>query len=89
MSLPEHLREALREAGRLATRMRRQVTKQCPVCGREFTGLATRVYCSQACQSKAYRRRNREAYLERQRRRRRRQGPEDKLKDPPPSEGEP
>jgi hypothetical protein len=39
--------------------LRAQVTRQCAVCGTEFTGTTRRLYCSPACAHTAYRQRNR------------------------------
>jgi hypothetical protein len=45
------------EMGRYLAGLRRQVRKQCIVCGRTFTGVAQRKYCSHACTQRAYYRR--------------------------------
>jgi hypothetical protein len=50
----------LSTAARQLASLRRVYKKVCPVCGREFEGIAKRVYDSHACQVKAYRRRKRE-----------------------------
>jgi hypothetical protein len=36
---------------------RRRVERECPVCGRRFTGTTRRRYCSPSCSVKAYRQR--------------------------------
>jgi hypothetical protein len=48
------------EAARNLAALRRQHTKICPVCSREFIGLASKIYDRPACQTKAYRRRRRD-----------------------------
>jgi|FaiFalDrversion2_1042247.scaffolds.fasta_scaffold03775_1 predicted nucleic acid-binding Zn ribbon protein len=65
--MPEHLRGALREVYRYLTKLRRRVEGTCPVCGKAFTGLVTRRYCSVQCRSKAYYWRNRAAVRQRRR----------------------
>jgi len=45
------------EMGRYLAGLRRQVDKSCIVCGRPFTGVAQRKYCSHACAQRAYYRR--------------------------------
>ncbi len=52
------------EMGRYLAGLRRQVTKQCIVCGRAFTGVAQRKYCSHACAQRAYYRRRKKAQQE-------------------------
>jgi len=47
--------EDLSTAARHLASLRRVYRKICPVCGREFEGIAKRVYDSHACQVKAYR----------------------------------
>jgi hypothetical protein len=37
-----------------ASARRVRVTKDCPVCGKSFTGLATKRYCSPSCRQKHY-----------------------------------
>jgi hypothetical protein len=49
--MEEHASEAAR---RLAS-LRRRYKKTCPVCGKEFEGIATRIYDRPACQVKASR----------------------------------
>jgi hypothetical protein len=45
------------EVGRRLASFRRIYRKTCPVCGREFEGIATRIYDRATCQVKASRER--------------------------------
>jgi hypothetical protein len=45
------------EAARALVAHRRRVTKQCVVCGREFTGPVYRLYDRATCTTVAYKRR--------------------------------
>ena len=47
------------EIARALAARRRRTERQCVVCGRTIKGVAMRRYCSDACRSKAYRRRKR------------------------------
>jgi hypothetical protein len=51
--------EASDLARALAAR-RRRITSACRICGREYTGVVTRLYCSAACRLRASRARRRE-----------------------------
>jgi hypothetical protein len=42
-------------AARTLAARRRRATRECKVCGNEFTGIATRRYCSAACRLRASR----------------------------------
>ncbi len=47
---------------RVRTIVRREplIDKQCPLCGREFTGISRQAYCSNACVNQASYRRHAE-----------------------------
>jgi uncharacterized Zn finger protein (UPF0148 family) len=55
-------------AGRALRAARGFVADKCPVCGRPFEGYAGRMYCSSACNSKAWRQRHPERAREQSRR---------------------
>ncbi len=57
------------EVGRALAGLRRHQAKTCEVCGKKMEGLKRLRYCSPACQSKAYRARNKEEVNRRARQR--------------------
>lgn len=50
-SLDEH--EIARIAAQRSAAMRRRMSKVCEVCGRSFTGISQRRYCTAACRLRA------------------------------------
>lgn len=65
MVLPEdlrqHLRDAMRRVAREVAARRRRVKGTCAICGKEFEGTTRRMYCSNTCAVRAYRRRKKAA----------------------------
>jgi hypothetical protein len=51
------LRELARDVGRWAAQLRRRQRGACVICGKEFEGTIRRIYCSNTCAARAYRRR--------------------------------
>jgi len=51
------LRELARDVGRWAAQLRRRQRGACIICGKEFEGTTRRIYCSNTCAARAYRRR--------------------------------
>lgn len=49
------------EVAREMAARRRRVRGRCAICGQEFEGTIRRMYCSNTCAVRAYRRRKREA----------------------------
>ncbi len=50
----EGMKDELSELGRRLANARRKVEGTCEVCGKPFTGIRTRRYCSMACVQRAY-----------------------------------
>ncbi len=59
MATEDQARELAREAGRYFAKQRKKYRNQCPICGTEFEGIATKVYDKSACSKLAYYRRQR------------------------------
>jgi hypothetical protein len=58
------LRELARDVGRWAAQLRRRQRGVCVICGKEFEGTTRRIYCSNTCAARAYRRRKKAQHQE-------------------------